>query len=89
MAKRTHKNRLMIDYSGLGTVCVEEFTQALIEDMHAIREDFRIRFCTRPRLYLPVTNEYGDPVDIRRDDGMRVERIHTYHYRPFCLEFER
>lgn len=88
MARKQKDNAILIEYRGLGTVSMEELAHALIADLHAIRDEFNVKFCSNVRLRIPVTNEYGEPLVPRRDCGTQVSKIDSFHYRPFCLDYD-
>jgi len=83
------KNRdLTIDFEKLGTICIDEFQQAFIEDMAGVKEFYGVRFVTAPTLRIPVTNEYGDPLIVRGPTGRLITRLDTHHYHPACLDYK-
>src|SRR3546814_814165 len=82
------ENVFRFDYQSIGTVSIKEFGDAFMEDIHALEDLYNIHFVTGSRLYLPVTNEYGDPMRVIHPDGRRVDRIDTHHYRPACLDYD-
>lgn len=79
---------ILIEYRGLGTVSMDELLQALITDIHVLRDDYNAKFTTGVRLFLPITNEYGEHIDIKKPSGERLSKFDTVHYRPTCLDFE-
>ena len=82
------RNRdLTIDFEKLGTISIDEFKQAVIEDIEAMKELYNVKFVTAPTLRVPVTNEYGDPVVVKHPQGGNVSRIDTHHYHPACLDY--
>ncbi len=89
MSKKKKDHALLIEYKALGTICIEELCQAILEDLHALRDNHNVRFVTGVRLRIPATNEYGDPLRVRRDSGASMFRIDTHHYRPMCLDYDR
>lgn len=80
---------LTIGYKELGTVGIDEFIDALVADMKALRDIYNIRFVTGSRLRIQATNEYGEPVRVQRPGGGSVRYLDTHHYRPACLDYER
>ena len=88
MSRKRKDSAVLIEYRGLGTISIDELAHALIEDIQAIKEEFNVRYCENVRLRIPVTNEYGEPLVARRDCGTRVNKIDTFHYRPFCLDYD-
>jgi hypothetical protein len=80
---------LLIDYKSLGTIALDEFKQALWDDIQALHEEFGISFVQGAKLIVPATNEYGDPVSVKRlSNGQRVSRLDTHHYRPACMDYK-
>ena len=79
---------MRIDYRQLGTISIEELCHAILEDLHALRDNFNVRYVTGVHLRIPATNEYGDPLVVRRESGAPMSRIDTHHYRPMCLDYE-
>lgn len=82
-------NRLIINYHRIGTVTERELVQAIVADLRMIEEEFGVKYCTGAKLIIYATNEYGDPISIKRPTGARVWQIDTLHYRPACLDFEK
>ncbi len=87
MSKKTKDDALVIEYKALGTITIDELAHAILEDIQALKNDHNIRFVTGVRLRLPVTNEYGEPLRVRRPGGGKMTRIDTHHYRPACLDY--
>ncbi len=80
---------VLIDYKSLGTIALDEFKQALWDDIQALHEQFGISFVKGAKLIVPATNEYGDPVSVKRlSNGQRVSRLDTHHYRPACMDYK-
>ena len=80
---------LEIDYKKIGTIPLDELKQALWEDIEALRNEFGVSFVTGVKLVIPATNEFGDPVAVRRlSNGATVKQIDTHHYRPACLDYK-
>lgn len=85
---KTHKTDLTYTYERLGTITLDEQLQAIREDLHALREEFGVSFLNGVELIIRATNEYGDPVNVRRlSNGAVVHRLDTHHYRPACLDY--
>lgn len=82
------KHVLTVDFSKLGTVSIEELRQAIYTDIEALKDMYGINFLTGAELTLPITNEYGDPRDVRHPEGHHISRIDTHHYRPACLDYD-
>jgi hypothetical protein len=79
---------LLISYKELGTISIEEFKQALIADLDSLKEIYNVRYVTAPRLKINVTNEYGEPVKVRRPAGGYIYYMDTHHYRPSCRDYD-
>lgn len=79
---------LLIEYRQLGTVSIDEFRDAIIEDINALKEHYNVQYITGARLRLPVTNEYGDRMEVRYQQGRKVYRIDTHHFRPSCMDYD-
>jgi len=88
MGKWKDDRTLMVDYKALGTVSTKELMNAVIEDVHALEDLYHIRYVTAGRLFLPVTNQYGDPLRIIHPNGHPIQRIDTHHYRPACMDYD-
>jgi hypothetical protein len=88
MISKKNRNRLVVDYDRLGTVCERELIDALIDDIQIMKEKYGISFFTGAKLIVWATNEHGEPVKIRRSNGQRVKWINTTHYRPACLDYD-
>jgi hypothetical protein len=85
-AMRKHRD-LTIDFDKLGTISIDEFKQALFEDLEALKEIYGVKYVTAASLRLPVTNEYGDPLIVKRPQGGTISRMDTHHYHPACLDY--
>lgn len=79
---------LTIGYKELGTISIEEMTDALIEDMKALRDIYNVRYVTGSRLRLYVTNEYGESRKVMRPGGGTARYLDTHHFRPSCLDYD-
>ena len=80
---------LVIDYGKLGTIAIDEQMQAVWDDVQALKEQFGVSYVTGAKLIIPATNEYGDPVIVRRlSNGASVKHLDTHHYRPACLDYK-
>lgn len=81
-------NFLEISYSKIGTVSLAEFEQAIWEDIKALHDEFGISFVNGSKLIVRATNEFGDPVIVKRlSNGARVKHLDTHHYHPACLDY--
>ena len=80
---------LEIDYKKLGMVPLDELKQALWEDIEMLRAEFGVSYVTNVKLLVPATNEYGDPLLVKRlSTGATVRHLDTHHYRPACLDYQ-
>lgn len=79
---------LTIDYAELGTISINEFRDAVIEDIEALKTLYNVRFVKGPRLRMHPTNEYGEPVRVVRPTGGTIDFMNTHHYRPACLDYD-
>jgi hypothetical protein len=80
---------LEIDYDTLGTMALDEWKQAIWEDIEALRDHFGVSYVTAPKLIVRATNEFGDPVVVKRlSTGATVKRLDTHHYHPACLDYK-
>lgn len=78
-----------IDYKSLGTIAIDELKQAIWEDIEALKDQFGVSFVSGVKLVVPATNEFGDPVVIKRlATGATVKRLDTHHYHPACLDYK-
>ena len=55
-----------IDYKSLGTIAIDELKQAIWEDIEALKDQFGVSYVTGVKLVATATNEFGDPVVIKR-----------------------
>lgn len=86
---KDHKRTgLMIEYRELGTISIDELAHALVEDIQALKDLYNIRYVKGAHLRLPVTNEYGEQIEVRHPQGGRAYRIDTHHYRPACRDYD-
>ena len=80
---------LVIDYQKLGTVPLDQWKQAIWEDIEALKDHFGIAYVTNAKLIVAATNEFGDPLVIKRlSTGAPVKRLDTHHYQPACLDYK-
>lgn len=79
---------LVIEYRFLGTISIDEFAQAVFTDLQVLKDQFNVRYVTAPRIRVPITNEYGDRLQLKAPTGGTVERFDTHHYRPACKDYE-
>jgi hypothetical protein len=86
---RTSNTELTITYQSLGTITLDEQKQAIWEDIQALSDEFGVSYLNSVELVIRATNEFGDPVQIRRlSTGATVRRLDTHHYRPACLDYK-
>jgi hypothetical protein len=79
---------LTISYKELGTVSIDEWIHAFLEDMQALKRDFNVSYVKVSRINMCVTNEYGEEIKVRRPGGGSIHFMHTNHYRPACMDYE-
>jgi hypothetical protein len=80
---------LEISYAKIGTVSLAEFEQAIWEDIKALHDEFGISFVNGSKLIVKATNEFGDPVTIKRlSNDAKVKQLDTHHYHPACLDYK-
>ena len=78
-----------IDYKNLGTIKIDELKQALWEDIEALKDQFGVSYVTGVKLLVPATNEYGDPLLVKRlSTGAAVRHLDTHHYHPACMDYK-
>ena len=78
-----------IDYKNLGTIAIDELKQAIWEDIQMLKEQFGVSYVTGVKLMVPATNEFGDPLLVKRlSTGAPVRRLDTHHYHPACLDYK-
>lgn len=85
---RFESSGLTISYNELGTVSIDEWIHAFLEDMQALKTDFNVAYVKVPRIQLYVTNEYGEEVKLCRPEGGSLHFMYTNHYRPACMDYE-
>jgi len=81
-------DRMIIAYKELGTISVDEFRNALVEDMNALKDIYNVRYLKGARLTFIVTNEYGEQIKVRRPAGGTIKYMDTHHYRPACKDYD-
>lgn len=79
---------LLVAYWQLGTISIDELRDALVEDLHVLKELYNVRYVKGSKLKITVTNEYGEELKVRRPGGGRMYFMHTHHYRPACKDYE-
>ena len=79
---------LLIAYKELGTIHIDEFAQAIMTDLHVLKENYHVQFVRTARLKLTITDEYGDELTLHRPTGGVMHFMHTAHYRPACKDYE-
>lgn len=89
MNRKDKDTELTIDYGTLGTISLAEFQQAFWEDVQALKDEFGVSYVKGAKLVIPATNEFGDPLQIRRlSTGAPVKRLDTHHYHPACRDYK-
>ena len=54
-----------------------------------LREEFGVAYVTNVKLMVRATNEYGDPLLVKRlSTGAPVKHLDTHHYHPACLDYK-
>ncbi len=86
--KRYRSRGLVIDYSVLGTINIDELAHAIVEDIKSLKDECHIHFVRAPRLRFVPTDEYGDEVAVRQPAKGQVSYLRTMHYRPACKDYE-
>lgn len=79
---------LVIDYSMLGTMNIDELAHAIIEDIKCLKDECNIQFARAPRLRFIPTNEFGDEVIVRKPAKGPVNYLRTVHFRPACKDYD-
>ena len=78
-----------ITYKNLGTITMDELKQALWEDIEALKDQFGVSYVNGVKLLVPATNEFGDPLLVKRlSTGAPVKHLDTHHYHPACLDYK-
>jgi hypothetical protein len=86
---KTYKsNELTVDYIIIGTVTIDELFKAIYEDFQALKDIHDVRFVKGAQIKLPVTDGYGQPLTVRRENGSPMYRMHTYHHKPVCEDYD-
>ena len=79
---------LVIGYEKIGTIPLDQWKQAILDDIEALRNEFGISYVTNSTLRVAATNEFGDPPVIKRlSTGATVKHLDTHYYRPACLDY--
>ena len=63
---KSSDSELTFTYGVLGTITLDEQKQAIWDDIAALKDEFGVNFLKGAELVIRATNEYGDPVKIRR-----------------------
>jgi hypothetical protein len=80
---KTSDTDVTFTYERLGTITLDEQKQAIWEDIQALRDEFGVAYITGAELIIRATNEFGDPLKVRRlSNGAVVHRLDTHHYHP-------
>ena len=86
--KDHRRQGLVIDYRELGTISINELGHAVFEDVQSLKDIYHCHYVKGARLWLPITNEYGDDLEVKRQDGRRIFRMDTHHFRPACKDYD-
>ena len=70
-----------------GTLTIPEFEQGVFEDLAKLRDMHGVEFITDPWLYLPLTDQQGNPLTLYNNMGKQVERIPGTTYKSAADEF--
>lgn len=81
-------NGFTISYKNLGTIHIDEFRNAVLEDIRILKEDYNLHYVKGSRIKLYFTNEYGEPVKVRKPGCGLTRFIDTHHYRPSCKDYD-
>ncbi len=79
---------LTVEYKVLGTITLDELFQAIRSDFQALKDLHDVQFVTGAKLRLPVTDGYGQRIQVRRGNGAPMHMMHTYHHKPACKDHE-
>lgn len=79
---------MIIAYKELGTISIDEFRNALIEDLNALKDLYNVQYVKGARLKFHVTNEYGEAIKVRRPAGGTIRYMDTHHFRPACKDYD-
>ena len=82
------ENHVVVSYAKLGTIHPRNQAQAIIEDIFTLMDQCGEFYLTGSELTLHVTNEWGDPLVLRKSSGQRLRRFDTNHYTPACRDYE-
>ena len=83
------KPGLTIDYSRIGVMTIEEFKQALWTDIQILKDEHNVKYITKPKLKLGLTDAFGECTPLRgRYDSKPIYRLHTQYNRPACWDYD-
>ena len=94
MSRKNHRdtippvNHVVVSYAKLGTIHPREQVHALVEDILTLMDQCGEFYLTGSEFTLHVTNEWGDPLVLRKSSGQRLRRFDTNHYTPACRDYE-
>jgi hypothetical protein len=77
-----------IDYKALGVINIDELAHAVFEDIQALKDIYHVHYVKAPRLRIYATNEYGEPVQLVRPEGGKINFMDTHHFRPACKDYD-
>jgi hypothetical protein len=78
---------LVIGYEKIGTIPLDQWKQAILDDIEALRNEFGISYVTNSKLS-GGHQRFGGPLVIKRlSTGATVKHLDTHYYRPACLGY--
>ena len=86
--KSNEPEGFLISYSKIGTVSIEELRNALIEDIHVLKDLYNIHYLRGARLKIFATDQYGREVKVRNAEGKKVYFLDTHHFMPACKDYD-
>ena len=80
---------LTIDYGVLGLISLDELQRAIWTDLQVLKEIYHVRYVRAPKLKLPLTNEFGEAINLRHPaGGSPIYRMMTRHFRAACKDYD-
>jgi hypothetical protein len=58
-----------------GQLTLAQLRQAIYEKLLELEDDFALRHSLGATLYVNPTNKLGEPVELRRQDGSRLQKM--------------
>ena len=78
-----------LDYTLMGLMTIDEFRQAILTDLHVLKETYNIKYLKGSMLKLSLTDKFGEHAPLKnRSNGKAIYRMHTHYYRPACLDYD-